>query len=130
MVPLFPGVARPFDSDRALCKEGARVTAMGGWFVVVSHVHPSSEEGMEFLSDAFAAGLEDSTPHGEAIWSVDVHCCEPEVDEEEGSKDEKEEEALDPPSVYMAHKVCSCSSSVLGFCLASGEATSVRCCSA
>lgn len=95
---------------RAACREAARVTAPGGWFIVVSHVHPSSAEGEELLSEALLEGLRDSDPEKEALWSVDVHCEELEEDEhgnghgDEGDGDEGQGTGVGP-SVYMIRKV-------------------------
>ncbi|CAN0593556.1 unnamed protein product, partial [Ectocarpus sp. 12 AP-2014] len=42
---------------REICLEAARVVAPGGWFVVVSHIHPSTPEGMALLSEVLVPGL-------------------------------------------------------------------------
>lgn len=84
--------------------------------MVVSHVHPSSEECSELLSEALVPGLLDSSSSGEALWTLDIHCSEDEEwsgdDESEGEGkgdgEDGENEAEGGPSVYMARKVSAC----------------------
>ena len=61
---------------RAICREAARVVAPGGWLVIVSHINPSTVEGIVLLSEVMVPGLQDSASAGEEefFWSVDVHC--------------------------------------------------------
>ncbi|CAM9338250.1 unnamed protein product [Laminaria digitata] len=64
-------------SARATCREAARVVASGGWFVIVSHIHPNTVEGVALLSEAMVPGLQDSASSAggeEFFWSVDIHC--------------------------------------------------------
>lgn len=44
--------------------------------MIVSHIHPSTVEGVALLSEAMVPGLQDSASTGEEefFWSVDIHC--------------------------------------------------------
>ncbi|CAM9834496.1 unnamed protein product, partial [Ectocarpus fasciculatus] len=94
------------DNARDICFEAARVVTPGGWFVVVSHIHPSSPEGMAFLEETLVPALRDASSSvsvsaagggegkgehdGEAFfWSVDVHCSD-DVEEEEEEEEEED----------------------------------------
>lgn len=111
---------------RATCREAARATAPGGWFVIVSHIHPSTAEGAALMSEAFVPGLHDSTAAREGrgsdssgarakekeeeafFWSVDVHCGgggDEDGKDEEGEGDRDMSDGSGGPSVYMARKV-------------------------
>lgn len=103
------------------------MVAPGGWFVIVSHIHPSTIEGVELLSEALVPGLQDSASAGgdAFLWSVDIHCGEADGDGEDGEVDQEEDDGIGEaggkrgvgeikedggatglgPSVYMARKV-------------------------
>lgn len=82
------------------------MVATGGWFVIVSHIHPSTAEGMAFLSETLVPALqEESCPDsvrrntgeeeeekegGASFWSVDVHCGD-DGDTDGGGREESEE---------------------------------------
>ncbi|CAM9961200.1 unnamed protein product [Discosporangium mesarthrocarpum] len=96
------------ENARSICREAGRVLAIGGIFMLVSHVRPSSDEGMELLSKTLLAGLQESTPASEARWSVDIHCGE-EAEDEEEDKDGGGESGCETgeggPCVYMMKKL-------------------------
>lgn len=64
--------------------------APGGWYVIVSHIHPSTTEGAELMAETLVPALQDasSVPGGQEeafFWTVDVHCGD--VDDSEGDSD-------------------------------------------
>eukprot|EP00752_Nemacystus_decipiens_P002602 g2435.t1 len=101
------------ESARATCREAARVAAPGGWYIVVSHAHPSTAEGMEVLSETLVPALLESsysTPVGrkgtkegqeeddddgcrqDFFWSIDVHCGGGDGDDRGGGHEDDEGE--------------------------------------
>ncbi|CAM9411450.1 unnamed protein product, partial [Ectocarpus sp. 12 AP-2014] len=104
------------DNAREICLEAARVVAPGGWFVVVSHIHPYTPEGMALLSEVLVPGLRESSSSLSSVgegggcegkegeyeeayeyeevysWSVDVHCADGDEEEEEEEEEEEKEE--------------------------------------
>ncbi|CAN0178333.1 unnamed protein product [Scytosiphon promiscuus] len=80
------------DNARAICREAARVAAPGGWFVIVSHIHPSTIEGVELMTETLLPALQDAASVSEGqdeteafFWTVDVHCGD--VDDGEGDSE-------------------------------------------
>lgn len=103
----------------AICREAARVVAPGGWFMIVSHIHPSTTEGMELLSETLVPALQDSSSsvpvakkgkkkvddddeeeeqeeddsdRQDFFWSVDVHCGGGDEDEDDHGGDQEDSE--------------------------------------
>ncbi|CAN0044779.1 unnamed protein product, partial [Hapterophycus canaliculatus] len=82
------------DNARAICREAGRVVAPGGWFVIVSHVHPSTIEGVELMTETLVPALQDaaSVSFGQEeteafFWTVDVHCGDVEYGDGDNEED-------------------------------------------
>ena len=96
-------------SDKAVGKkncieivgECARILAMGGVMVVVSHLNAHTEEGMEWLDNVIVPGLAKIGTNYK--WTIEVHGNEVEIDE--ANNDDEEEVSEGPgPAVYIIHK--------------------------
>lgn len=57
--------------------------------MIVSHIHPSTVEGVALLSEAMVPALQDSASAGEEefFWSVDIHCASGGDDSDSGGSD-------------------------------------------
>lgn len=102
--------ATGLDNARAICSEAARVLAVGGAFVLVSHLDPQSENGAEFLSESLVPALNANCESG--LYEIGVHMSggDEDEDEDEDGEEAAEEEEGDGdgedsgPKVYVIAK--------------------------
>jgi hypothetical protein len=107
----------------AICSEAGRVLKPGGHFVMVSHLGPDSDAGMDLLQDSILKGLKqgsvqqacapcDSTAAASDeqgyLWTVGVHCAAHD-DDAEGSSNGDDNggssgDSSGSPHVYIVKK--------------------------
>ena len=86
---------------RQLISECARVLAVGGCFLLVSHINAQTDVGQKHLEEIMVPGLRDGGGK-DAAWVMEVHGSEMDVG---AAEEEEEEEDNSPgPVVYLMFK--------------------------
>lgn len=87
-------------SARDVCAEAGRVLKEKGVLVIVSHLHPQSDNGVHFLDEVLMKALHRCGD--EVFWRIEVHS--PETDDNSETDEGDEDDSASAPCVYIAHK--------------------------
>jgi hypothetical protein len=122
-LPTNTTLTTGLETAYAICSEAGRVLIPNGHFVLVSHLSPDSDAGMDLLQDAILKGLKegsiqqhcapcDSTTAAadeqEYLWTVGVHCAaHADADADSSNGDDAGDSNSDSsgsPHVYIVKK--------------------------
>jgi hypothetical protein len=90
---------------RKIVSECARVLAIGGYIIIISHLNAYVESGLEWLNSVVVPGLRAS---GKFEWLIEVHGSDIEIPSDvDGDEDADEKKPIESPgpAVYFIEKV-------------------------